>query len=129
MQSQIDQRCQILAWLSLLEPRLQHYDIRDRRAENVGEQLLQSEEFRSWCAGSGDGESNSATFFCYADPEVEQTLLGKKDEAQGVERSGQVLTSGDVSPLVIDNLCYYASGENVAIACFYFDFAAQKNSP
>jgi len=38
----------------------------------------------------------------------------------------QVLTSRDVSSLVIDNLCDQASGENFAVACFYFDFAAQK---
>ena len=39
---------------------------------------------------------------------------------------GQVLTSRDVSSLVIDSLCDQAKGENVAVACFYFDFAAQK---
>jgi len=37
-----------------------------------------------------------------------------------------VLTSIDLSSLVIDNLCDRASGKNTAVACFYFDFAAQK---
>ena len=37
-----------------------------------------------------------------------------------------MLTSRDVSSLVIDSLCDQAKGENVAVACFYFDFAAQK---
>ena len=37
-----------------------------------------------------------------------------------------MLTSCDVSSLVIDNLCDQAKGQNVAVACFYFDFAAQK---
>ena len=41
-------------------------------------------------------------------------------------RSGKVLTSCDVSSLVIDSLCDQAEGQNVAVACFYFDFAAQK---
>ena len=41
-------------------------------------------------------------------------------------RKGQVLTSFDVSSLVIDSLCDQAEGRNVAVACFYFDFAAQK---
>ena len=37
-----------------------------------------------------------------------------------------MLTSRDVSSLVIDSLCDQARGKNVAVACFYFDFAAQK---
>jgi len=39
---------------------------------------------------------------------------------------GRVLTSRDVSSLVIDSLCERAGGQNVAIACFYFDFAARQ---
>jgi len=38
----------------------------------------------------------------------------------------KVLTGCDVSSLVIDRLCDEARGKNVAVACFYFDFAAQK---
>ena len=37
-----------------------------------------------------------------------------------------MLTTCDVSSLVIDSLCDRAKGQNVAVACFYFDFAAQK---
>jgi len=37
-----------------------------------------------------------------------------------------VLTSRDVSSLVIDSLCDLAGEQNAAVACFYFDFAAQK---
>ena len=37
-----------------------------------------------------------------------------------------MLTSRDVSSLVIDWLCDQAQGQNVAVACFYFDFAAQR---
>ena len=40
-----------------------------------------------------------------------------------------MLTSCDVSSLVIDRLCDQAGGQNVAVACFYFDFAAQKEQP
>jgi len=40
-----------------------------------------------------------------------------------------VLTGRDVSSLVIDNLCNQASGQNFAVACFYFDFAAKKEQP
>ena len=37
-----------------------------------------------------------------------------------------MLTSCDVSSLVIDSLCDQASSQKVAIGCFYFDFAARK---
>ena len=37
-----------------------------------------------------------------------------------------MLTSCDVSSLVVDSLCDRARGQNVAVACFYFEFAAQK---
>ena len=37
-----------------------------------------------------------------------------------------MLTSLDISSLVIDSLCDQAGGQNATIACFYFDFAAQK---
>jgi len=49
-----------------------------------------------------------------------------KEEARGIEGKGQVLTSRDISSLVIDRLCDQASGQNVAVACFYFDFAARS---
>jgi len=37
-----------------------------------------------------------------------------------------VLISCVTSSLVVDSLCGRARGQNVAIACFYFDFAARK---
>ena len=70
-----DDRSNILAWLSPLEPRLRHQDIQDRRVENVGEWLLQTEEFRSWHAGSGGSESDNTVLFCYGDPGVGKTYI------------------------------------------------------
>jgi len=86
----IADRSQILAWLSPLEPRLRHQDIQDRRAENVGEWLLQTEEFRSWRAGSGGGESDNAVLFCYGDPGVGKTYIRyhNKDEPREIEGDG-----------------------------------------
>ena len=40
-----------------------------------------------------------------------------------------MLTDRDVSSLVIDRLCDQARGQDVAVACFYFDFAAQREQP
>ena len=37
-----------------------------------------------------------------------------------------MLTSRDLSSLVIDTLCNQARWKNVTVACFYFDFAARK---
>ena len=65
-------RSDILAWLSPLEPRLRHQDIQDHRVENVGEWLLQTEEFKRWHAGSG---SDNAVLVCYGDPGVGKTYI------------------------------------------------------
>ena len=42
------------------------------------------------------------------------------------KEKGLVLTSCDGSSLVTDRLCDRARGQDVAIACLYFDFAARK---
>ena len=70
-----DDRSNILAWLSPLDPKSRHHDIQERRVENVGEWLLQSEEFRNWCAGSGGDESNNGILFCYGNPGVGKTYI------------------------------------------------------
>ena len=69
-----DERSNILAWLSPLEPRLRHKDIQDRRVENIGEWVLETEEFKSWYASSGESGSDNAILFCYGDPGVGKTF-------------------------------------------------------
>ena len=69
-----DDRSNILAWLSPLDPKLRHQDIRDGRVENIGEWLLQTEEFRGWYAGGGS-EPGDAVLFCYGDPGVGKTFI------------------------------------------------------
>ena len=69
----VDDRSNILAWLSPLDPKSRHQDIQDRRVENIGEWLLQTEEFRSWYAGSGGDESDKGVLFCYGNPGVGKT--------------------------------------------------------
>ena len=70
-----DDRANILAWLSPLDPKSRHQDIQDRRVENVGEWLLQTEQFRSWNAGSREGESDGGVLCCYGDPGVGKTYI------------------------------------------------------
>ena len=68
-------RSDILAWLSPLEPGLRHRDIQEYRVGDIGEWVLETEEFRSWYAGSGRSESDNAVLFCYGDPGVGKTFI------------------------------------------------------
>jgi len=70
-----DDRSNILAWLSPLDPKSLHQDIQDRRVEGIGEWLLQTEEFRSWHAGSRGDESDKVVLFCYGDLGVGKTHI------------------------------------------------------
>ena len=70
-----DDRSNILAWLSPLEPRLRHQDIRGQRVEGVGEWLLKTEAFGSWSVSSEEGGSDNAVLFCYGDPGVGKTYI------------------------------------------------------
>ena len=74
------------------------------------------------------GEANPIMQSCFA-TEIrgwERLLLGSNDEPRWMEEEGRALTNCDVSSLVIDRLCDQARGRRTAVACFYFDFAAQK---
>jgi len=70
-----DDRSNILAWLSPLDPKSRHQDIQDRRVENIGNWLLSTEEFRSWHTSSGGDGSDNAVLFCYGDPGVGKTYI------------------------------------------------------
>ena len=70
-----DDRSQILTWLSPLEPRLQHQDIQYRRVDNIGEWLLQTDEFRNWYAGNEGGGCDNAVLFCHGNPGVGKTYI------------------------------------------------------
>ena len=70
-----EERAEILAWLSPLEPRIRHDDIRVNRVEHVGDWLLQTEEYRNWFDGTHDGGSDNSALFCYGDPGVGKTYI------------------------------------------------------
>ena len=70
-----DDRSPLLTWLSPLEPKLRHRDVQERRVDNVGEWLFQTEEFRSWHDWSGEGEGDNAVLFCYGGPGVGKTFI------------------------------------------------------
>src|ERR1700733_3040334 len=64
----IDDRSEILAWLSPLEPRVRHRDIGARRIDTIGAWLLETEEFKRWHKGSREDASYPPTLFCDGDP-------------------------------------------------------------
>ena len=70
-----DDRSQLLAWLSPLEPRLRHQDIQARRIDNVGEWLMQTGEFRCWHDWSDEGKDDNAVLFGYGGPGVGKTFI------------------------------------------------------
>ena len=70
-----DERPQILAWLSPLEPKLRHKDIQERRVGNIGGWVLETEAFKDWYASSGGSGSDNAVLFCYGDPGAGKTFI------------------------------------------------------
>jgi len=71
----VDERDKILAWLSPLDPRIRHQDIREHRVKDVGDWLLRLEEYQNWHDGIHSGERNNSTLFCYGDPGVGKTYI------------------------------------------------------
>ena len=70
-----DEKDKILAWISPLEPKIRHHDIRAQRVEQVGDWLFQREEYRNWFDGIRGGESDNSALFCYGDPGVGKTYI------------------------------------------------------
>ena len=58
--------------------------------------------------------------------ELARHLSGKGIYSWGRGERELTLTSSDFSSLVVDRLCDHARGQNTAVTCFYFDFAARK---
>ena len=68
-------RSEILAWLSPLEPNIRHEAIRTSRVADVGDWLLKTRDFQRWCDGTPEGESDKAILFGYGDPGVGKTYI------------------------------------------------------
>ena len=70
-----DEKAEILDWLSSLEPRIRHQDIRTHRVDEVGDWLLKAQEYRQWVDGIRGGESGGSALFCYGGPGVGKTYI------------------------------------------------------
>ena len=68
-----DEDQEIMKWLSPLDPRRRHQDLRTDRLDGVGNWLLGTNEFREW--RSNQGGADKAVLFCYGDPGVGKTYL------------------------------------------------------
>ena len=70
-----DERSEILAWLSPLEPRVRHRDIGARRVDSIGAWLLETEEFKRWKNGSREDGSYHPILFCDGNPGVGKSYI------------------------------------------------------
>ena len=70
-----DDRSQILTWLSPSESREKHFEVQERRIDDVGDWLIQTEEFRRWSGLGRESENNKGVLFCYGDPGVGKTFI------------------------------------------------------
>ena len=68
-----DEIREIMQWLSPLNPRGRHHDVRTDRVDGVGNWLLETNEFREW--RSNEGAIDKAVLFCYGGPGVGKTYL------------------------------------------------------
>jgi len=68
-----DENPEIMQWLSPLDPRGRHQDVRTDRLGGVGDWLLETKEFREW--RSDEGGADKAVLFCSGDPGVGKTYL------------------------------------------------------
>ena len=69
----VDENLGIMRWLSPLDSRRRHQDVRNDRFDDVGNSLLETNEFREW--RSGEGGVDKAVLFCYGSPGVGKTFL------------------------------------------------------
>jgi len=68
-----DENPEMMQWLSPLDPRRRHQDVRTDRLDGVGNWLLETNEFREW--RSAEGAVDKAVLFCCGDPGVGKTYL------------------------------------------------------
>ena len=66
-----DENPEIMRWLSPIDPRRRHQDVRTDRFDTVGSWFLETSEFREWQSG----EADRAVLFCYGNPGVGKTFL------------------------------------------------------
>jgi len=121
-----DDESKILAWLSPLEPHVRHHDICNQRVDRIGDWLLETKEFNSWYKGSEKDESDHAALLCYGDPGVGKSYIWYERRSMRNKQGILLLTGVDGSSVVVDYICDQAVEQDIAVACFYYDFASRE---
>ena len=67
-----DENPEIMRWLSPLDPRRRHQDVRTERFDTVGSWFLETSEFQEW---RSEDRTDKAVLFCYGNPGVGKTFL------------------------------------------------------
>jgi len=68
-----EESLRIQEWLSPLQPSKRHRDVKNSRLEGIGEWVLRSSEFESWCRNQ-DGSVNPI-LLCYGGQGVGKTYI------------------------------------------------------
>ena len=68
-----DECPEVMRWLSTLDPRRRHHDVRTDRQDGVGDWLLETSQLRQW--RSKEGGADNAVLACYGNPGVGKTYL------------------------------------------------------
>ena len=97
------ERQRVLNWISSIDHKQKHQDIRSPRLDGTGEWLLRTKEFQIWLQKR---------------PTCDNVLW-----CQGIQGSGKSI----LASLVIDNLRETFQDDQVGIAYFYFDYRNQEN--
>jgi len=116
----------ILAWLSPLDPQVRHQDICSQRVDSIGDWLLETKEFRDWYSGTEEEGFDHAALFCYGDPGVGKSYIRYARPPVKEKQRTRLLTGRDGSSVVVDHLCDQAVERDMAVACFYYDFASRE---
>jgi len=66
----VDERYEILTWLSPLKPQVRHRDIVAQRVDSIGAWLLETKEFKRWHKRSREDGSCHPILFCGGNPGV-----------------------------------------------------------
>ena len=112
----------MLTWLSPLEPRLRHRTFKTTESE-----IERNPSYQSGDLGADTPVAvNLIARFRVAMKIQGRTgrILDNKDKPRKIKRRGQVLTSRDLSLLVIGSLCGQDGGWNVAIVSYCLGFVA-----
>ena len=66
----------VQAWLSPLDPYRRHQDVRNLRIDGIGDWVLKTDDFESWCGGR-DG-AGKPVLLCYGSQGAGKTYLRYK---------------------------------------------------